>query len=225
MTAISVLKQTVGGFTETIRDRVARVGLTVVTLLVVIWFLFQSLFNPLSGANTKTKILDLITGSVQATDVYNTATMKVSANVSIEKVAKVLKIPRGKTKLVYGAIGQVQAGLHAQDIEVKELDIANRTVELLFPVINITDVHIDTKESEILANYRNWFGPKAGVDIYDQAQKEAVRVMTEKACTDEILAAAQHNARAQVTNLLTEVGFEHVTIDFVEVDKTSCPAL
>ncbi|MFG6094509.1 DUF4230 domain-containing protein [Leptothoe sp. ISB3NOV94-8A] len=197
------------------------VGLIVAAALAAIWFIVHAvLTNPFS-IDTTEEVRDVLVGTIQAESTLITASQDITANVAIDKTEKFLIVPIGETSLVYAAVGESQAGIDLEKIEVLDFDAKKRTVKLLLPPANI-DINLNVERSETLANYRQWFGHKAGATIYEEAQQEAYAEMWHKACSQDILNAAVHNAEVQVRTILKKVGFKQV--EFKVSDSTACPA-
>lgn len=182
-------------------------------VMVWLWFSITSLFSGWFVTTTETTLRDLLIGSIQAESMLDTATQDVTANISIDQVSHFLKVPSGTTNLVYAAVGKVHAGIDIHNIEIISSKEKEGAATLILPQPTISSVQLNPERSEIIANYRTWFGPKAGAEIYEEAQREAYAVMKSKACTDHILDAATHNAKVQVQEILVKAGVTQVKFE------------
>jgi hypothetical protein len=75
----------------------------------------------------------------------------------------------------------------------------------------------------VLANYRQWFGPKAGLELYEQAERDALAEIRQEACANHILDVASHNAEAQIRTILEKAQFTTIQIQSVPVPDNTCP--
>ncbi|WP_027269443.1 DUF4230 domain-containing protein [Leptolyngbya sp. PCC 6406] len=212
------MAKTIGNLTDHVTGQMVKLGAIAIGLLLALAFLLQALPSPFS-ITTITEVQDLLLGQIQAESLLTTASQDISANVTIDQVAKVLKIPIGTTNLVYAAVGKASAGIDLHSIEVVKFNREARSVTLRIPAAEM-NISLNPERSETLANYRNWFGPKAGIEIYQDAQRQAAAAMSSKACTSGILNAATHNAEVEIRAILTKVGFQQVTF---KTTPTACP--
>ncbi len=220
MSGLDSATNTVTSWADFLTKRIVIVGAVLVALLLSLTFFVKSIPSPFAITST-TEIQSLLLGSIQAESLLTTASQDVTANVKINKVATALGVPIGSTNLVYSAVGKATAGLPLHDIEVVAFDQAMRTVALRLPAVEL-DVSLNPERSETLANYRSWFGPKAGADIYEEAQRQAYGIMSHKACDGKILQAATRSAEAEIRTILTKAGFEQVTF---ETTASHCSAV
>lgn len=211
MPVLTSVMNTFRGAAERLLDKTILLGLIGVAIFASGWFFLHS-FQPLAVATT-TQVRDLLVGNIQAESVLTTASQDVTANIIVDRAAKILGIPVGETNLVYGAVGTVKAGIDIDDLEVLAVDANTRSATLRLPPATVS-VNLNVARSESLANYRKWFGPKAGAEIYQEAQRQAYAVMKTNACSNHILEAASHNAGVKIETVLSKVGFE--TVNFVE---------
>ncbi len=119
----------------------------------------------------------------------------------------------GDTHLVYEAIGEVQAGIDIQDLKVKNPDSQTGQIEVLLPPPHLTnDFFLNINDSQVVVRYRNWLGPEDKSDLQEEAQKEALRIIKEEACSGKILEKANRNAQMIVENMLTKANYKNITI-------------
>ncbi len=153
---------------------------------------------------------------------FTTARTDISASVSITESAKFLGIPIGDTNLVYEGVSTVRAGIDIKQLELVEVNNSEHKIYILMPPPKITEVFLDVNHSSTLADYRNWFEPKSGGKLYDQAQGEAMAKIRQKSCANHILDAANANAKQLIESILTKVGFTIVEIDTQTSQGDSC---
>jgi 2',3'-cyclic-nucleotide 2'-phosphodiesterase (5'-nucleotidase family) len=139
----------------------------------------------------------------------------------VEEVAKKLGIPIGKTSLIYEGVGTVQAGFNLKELVVSDLDFKNRVIKAELPAPRILNINLDIARSSKIDDYRSWFGPAATVELYEEAQREALAIIREKACSGNLFKAANSSAKEQLRTILNKAGFNTVT---VEVESGNCAA-
>ncbi len=211
MSVFTGIMNTFRGATERLLDKAILIGLVLLVVLTSGGFWLHSL-HPFA-INTAAQVHDLLIGNIQAESVLTTASQDVTANITVDRVAKFLGMPVGETNLVYGAVGKAEAGIDIDSLEVLAVDAGARSVTLRLPPATVS-VSLNVARSETLANYRKWFGPKAGAEIYQEAQRQAYAAIKSHACSDRILEVASHNAGVKIEAILTKVGFK--TVEFAE---------
>jgi hypothetical protein len=223
MTAFDVFKRSIQGWTDNLLSRVLVIGLAAIAIALLLWNGLHSLFPPIYSVTTKSEVINLIVSGVHSETELTTARTNVKETVVIKKVAQVLGLQVGETDLVYEGVGTVRAGIDLSKLEVTDLIPERHSVHILLPSPTISEVNLDVEQSAILADYRKWFGPKAGTEIYEEAQREAKYKMKQQACANEILEASSSNAKQLLEGILTKVGFEEVVIETQLPAKGTCP--
>lgn len=212
-----VIKQ-VSSIADQLTTRMIGLGAIAIGLLLSLGLFMHSLPSAFS-ITTTTQIEDVLLGNIQAESLLVTASQTVNANVNLKRVAKIVGIPVGKTNLVYAAVGSASAGIDMRSVEIVEFEPQAQRVKLHLPEMGMT-VTLNPERSETLANYRNWFGPTAGADLYEEAQRQAYSTMKAKACSSDILGVATQNAEVEIRTILTKVGFQQVEF---ETTPSTCP--
>ncbi len=215
MTAFSSLKQM-------IKETVYIWVLGAIAAVLVAVVVFQFLTTHPRVITTTSQVKDIIVGGVQNASDFTTATIKSKASIVVKQDQTILKIPVGNTNLVYQGAGTIRAGIDLTKLEVLELDSSQGRIHIQLPPPYINEVSLQVDESKILANYRHWFSPKAGAELYDQAQKEARAKIKEEACANDILKAANSNAEQSVNTILTKAGFKEIQIDTQQPQPNTC---
>lgn len=216
--------KTFAGVAERLMDKTIRLGILLIGVLAALWLVLNSIssfsFSPVN-VTTTTEIRNILLGNIQAESLLVTASQTVDANVAVQKVARIIGIPVGGTNLVYAAVGKANTGINIHDVEVVDFDQKARTVKLNMPPVELS-ISFDPEHSETLANYRNWFGPKAGAAIYEQAQREAYAVMKSKVCSSPLMEAAIQNAEYELEAILTKVGFQTIEFQVAPPTEGAC---
>jgi len=211
---------TVQGLVGRLGDRAkVYIGAGLVGFAVLAMLLF-SLFRPAQVVTTES-VRNLIFSGVENASEFVAATTDGYATVKVDEVAKKLGIPIGKTTLIYEGVGTVQAGFNLKELVVSDLDFKNRTITAELPAPRILNINLDIARSSKIDDYRSWFGPAVTAELYEEAQREALAIIREKACSGNLFKAASSSAKEQVRTILSKAGFNTVT---VEVEFGSCAA-
>ncbi|WP_448597806.1 DUF4230 domain-containing protein [Thermoleptolyngbya sp.] len=211
---------TVQGLVGRLGDRAkVYIGAGLVGFAVLAMLLF-SLFRPAQVVTTES-VRNLIFSGVENASEFVAATTDGYATVKVDEVAKKLGIPIGKTTLIYEGVGTVQAGFNLKELVVSDLDFKNRTITAELPAPRILNINLDIARSSKIDDYRSWFGPAVTAELYEEAQREALAIIREKACSGNLFKAASSSAKEQVRTILNKAGFNTVT---VEVESGSCAA-
>lgn len=207
------------GLVDRLGDRAKiYIGAGLVGVAVLAMLLF-SLFRPAQIVTTES-VRNLIFSGVENASEFVAATTDGYATVKVDEVAKKLGLPIGKTTLIYEGVGTVQAGFNLKELVVSDLDFKNRTITAELPAPRILSVHLDITRSSKIDEYRSWFGP-ATSELYDEAQREALSIIREKACSGNLFKAASSSAKEQIRTILNKAGFNTVT---VETEAGTCAA-
>ncbi len=202
-----VAQTTLGG----IGDRALWLATGAIALFLALWLGLHSLMSPFY-LTTEAQVRNLIVSGVQDATELTSATTTVKATVVLRQVVQALGIPLGDTNLVYEGVGTVRAGIALDGLQVQALDPVQRRIEVKLPPPQIQAVSLDLDRSTTLANYRRWFGQKAGADLYEAAQRQAIAEIRQQACTSSLLTAASHNTTHLITEILTKAGFIEIQV-------------
>ena len=228
MTSFNSLKQTAQGITGFIADKVITVSVGVIAVLLVLWFSFNYISSHLWTTQTTIDVRNVIISGVKNVHELTTATMDIKESVVLDQEAKLFVIPVGNTHLVYEGVGRVQAGLNLDKLRViggvgDQANHNQKPMQIILPAPAITAVDLDVTRSSTLANYTEWFGQKAGAELYDKAQQKALNLIRSQACKNQILEAANNNAAVIIQDILTDVGIENFEIETQNPSANSCP--
>ena len=228
MTSFTGLKQTAQGITSFVADKAISTGIAVIAVLLALSLSFNYLSSHFWAPKTTIDVRNIIISGVKNVHELTTATMDIKESVVMDKEAQFFGIPVGNTHLVYEGVGRVQAGLNLDKLQVigEVSDKSNKNqkpIQLLLPAPAITAVDLDVNHSSTLANYSEWFGEKAGVDLYAKAQQKAIDLIRAEACANQILDAANNNAAIIIQDILTKVGVENFEIKTQTSAANSCP--
>ncbi len=190
------------------------IGIIMVTVFVLFIFLLPSWMGNwlFPGSSRTVEVRNLVIGGLQDRQELTTVSMSTKATVHASQDKKISIVPLGNTHVVYEAVGEVQAGIDIQDLKVKNPDSKTGQIEVLLPPPHLTNAFLKINDSQVVVKYRNWLGPEDKSDLQEQAQKEALRIIKEEACSGNILEKANRNAQIIVEDLLTKANYKDIII-------------
>ena len=115
----------------------------------------------------------------------------------------------GDNRVLLIAHGIAKAGIDLSKIQPADIRVAEKKISLTLPKPAITDVYLDDHKTQILER-------STGVmrvfdkDLEQNARRQAVDDLRRAADSNGILKDAEDRARAQLTNLLNQLGFSEV---------------
>ncbi|MBD1843768.1 DUF4230 domain-containing protein [Cyanobacteria bacterium FACHB-63] len=183
----------------------------IVSAIVLLMFgLFGLQLLPHPSATT-VEVRNLIFSELQNADQLTSATMTAKATIRLEKPSEVLGLQVGQTNLVYEGVSQVQAGINLKQLQVKS--VSPGKVHLVLPAPYLRDIGLNVGHSSILANYSEWFAPKASAELEEEAQIRAIAAIRQEACDSNILEAANNSAKQLLTEVLKKLNYETIVIE------------
>lgn len=218
----NMLKQTAKNLVDQLIEKVSwKIWATILALLIA-WTGGIFFSNHIS-VGTTTQVRNLIISGLQTASELTTVSTESKATITVEKQKKLLGIPLGKTHLVYEGVSKIRAGFDLSEMKIKDLNKVSDSVHIILPPPFIEADGLDIENSSILASYRQWFAPKSGTDLEDEAQRKAIAAIKSQACANHILEIANNNAKQQIDKLLTQVGFQKIQIDTQLPKDHRCP--
>lgn len=222
MTASNSLKQNVQVIINKLVDKIAWIILAAITSLLVCWGTFYFFSHHAITITTTADVRNLIISGVHNLSELNTVSTDSKATIVVKQDKKIFGIPVGDTNLIYEGVGTIRAGIDLKQLKILELDNNQSFIQVLLPSPYINDVSLNVNRSSILADYRNWFGAKAGAELYDKAQNQAIAKIKEEACANNILEQANSNAEVLINDILTKAGFQKIQIDTQTPESNAC---
>jgi hypothetical protein len=173
-----------------------------------------------------------LTGIGSAPKVYNTATLLqqvqalsqlVTVKYVMEKVV-ILEVPPGSTvgKMFAGdsrvlmlAHGIVKGGIDLGRLDQGDLVVSEKRIVIKLPPAQITDAYLDDKQTRVIERKTGGLWPFDNKDLDNKdleqtARQQAVEDISRAARNSGILKDADERARAQLTQLFLQLGFEKV---------------
>jgi hypothetical protein len=120
----------------------------------------------------------------------------------------------GSTNLLYLAYGEVRAGVDLSQIAPADIQVGDSAIAITLPPPKILDSKLDLNRSTVYDYDRGFlgFGPDNAPELQQMAQQEALAKIEAAACSEGILANANGRAETVVSQLLSNAGFETITV-------------
>jgi hypothetical protein len=168
------------------------------------------------------------TGFGRGPAVYNTAALlqqvKTVSELStvqfvIEKVV-VLEVPpegmlaqmfAGENRVLLLAHGIVKAGIDLGRVQPADFQVSDHKITLKLPPAQIIDAYLDDKQTCVIERTTGRFR-SFDKNLEQAARQQAVDDIRRAARSGGILKEAEDRARAQLTNLFRQLGFQQVEI-------------
>jgi len=115
------------------------------------------------------------------------------------------------THVTLVAHGIVKAGIDLGQLKPDDLRISGKEIRITLPMAQITDAYLDDKKTQIIER-NTGFLRSFNKDLEQTARQNAIDNIRRSARTSGILKDAEERARAQLTNLCRQLGFE--TVEF-----------
>jgi len=143
-----------------------------------------------------------------------TLSQLVTVKYVVEKViivedAKWYELQFGESRLLMVAHGVVKAGVDLSELRPGDLELSRNKIIFKMPQARITDHYLDDRLTQVIER-------KTGLlrsfdkDLEQNARAQAVEEIDRAARNNGILKDADERARAQLTNLFRQLGFEEV---------------
>ena len=144
-----------------------------------------------------------------------------TAQFTIEKVIDAGTSGNRFQELLFGdrilliAHGNIIAGFDLSSMQDEDVQVDGTTLRVTLPPPQILVTHLDPEQTRVY-DRRTGVLSRGDKDLESEARKEAERILTEAACTGNILEEASNNARAQLTVLFKGMQFETVVFTIPE---------
>ena len=115
----------------------------------------------------------------------------------------------GESKVILIAHGVVKAGIDLSKIQPEDLKVTGKKVRIKLPPAQITDAYLDDKQTRVFERSTGLFR-SFDKDLEQTARQNAVDDIRRAARVGGIQKDADERARAQLTNLFKQLGFEEI---------------
>jgi hypothetical protein len=116
------------------------------------------------------------------------------------------------TRVILVAHGIVKAGVDLQQLKPENVRVSGKKVVIALPRAQITDAYLDEKQTQVI-EHNPGFLRTFNKDLEQSTRQNALDDIRRAAREAGILKEADERARAQLANLMTQLGFEQVEID------------
>lgn len=140
-----------------------------------------------------------------------------TATFTIEKIIDAGTSGNAFSQFLFGdrllliAHGEVIAGFDLSSLSAKDVQIEGSTLRLTLPPPHILVTKLDSDQTRVYNRQTGLF-TKGDKDLESNARTEAEKLITQAACSGNILSEASKNAKAQLTTLFKSFGFTTVSI-------------
>jgi len=141
----------------------------------------------------------------------------VTIQYVIEKV-EVLEVPSenivgqmigSQNRMLLLAHGVVKAGINLGSLQPDDLQVRGKVISIKLPPARITDHYLDEKETKVIDRETGLLAPPAK-DLEQTTRRNALDSIQRAARASGILSEADARAKAQLSALFTQLGFERV---------------
>lgn len=120
----------------------------------------------------------------------------------------------GEDRIVMEVVGKIHVGIDLEKLPVSKIEINGKRIKLVIPHAKILSVELLPQESHIYEAGRTWV-----YSTYEGLEKEAfeealMRLQENSPNNAKMLQMAETLARLQLTQLLRNLGYEEVIIEF-----------
>ncbi|MBP0018664.1 MAG: DUF4230 domain-containing protein [Cyanobacteria bacterium SBLK] len=159
-------------------------------------------------------ISTIIVEKVRSASELTTAVYTTETVVPTHQDREIAGIFQFRTKLLYIASGEVEAGIDLARVTTENITIANNRIYLQLPAPQILDAKIDVARSRIYDYDRGFLnlGPDAAGELQTLAQQTTLTKIVASACEGGLLDEANERAKIAITQLLNLAGHQEVIV-------------
>ena len=141
----------------------------------------------------------------------------VTIQYVIEKV-EVLEVPSenivgqmigSQNRMLLLAHGVVKAGINLDSLRSEDLQVHGKVISIKLPPARITDHYLDEKQTKVIDRETGLLAPPAK-DLEQTTRRNALDSIQRAARANGILSEADARAKAQLSALFMQLGFERV---------------
>lgn len=120
----------------------------------------------------------------------------------------------GRDRIMMMVVAKIHAGIDLEKLPVRKIEINGKSIKLVLPRAKILAVELLPEDSRIYETDRTWL-----YSSYEGLEKEALeearaKLQENNQHNQKMLQMAETLARLQLTELLRNLGYEHVVITF-----------
>jgi hypothetical protein len=180
----------------------------------------RDLLSIISGGGTVNTQATLILDRVQAMSALTTTRYNYSLLVtSTREMPPILAGLYGES-LSLVAVGHVNAGIDLSRLEAKDIVEQDGRLVITLPPPTLQDCFFDEPQSYVVRRDTGLFA-NASPELDNEARRYAIQQLRDAALTDGILAEAQTQAAAVITQLVTAFGVQQVQVNTTAPDAAA----
>lgn len=185
-----------------------------------------ALFQAPAGPTIQVDVRSVVIQQVREASELTTAVFTMQAVVPTSQNATVGGFVVGKTKLLYIAQGEVQAGVDLSQLAADNVRVEDGTIRIKLPAPKVLNSKIDVTQSTVYDYDRGFLnlGPDAATQLQSLAQQEALKQIIAAAYTQGLMKRANERAKLVITQLLSTAGFKQVIVETQDA-PTQAPAV
>ncbi len=188
-----------------IKSRLVTAAL-ILAILCGLAVVFSYVWARLPGLSSPPRISNTATLLTQV----QTLSQLVTVKYVLEKVVLLEDVQwYGENRVLMVAHGVVKAGVDLAEIRPEDIQISKHRIVLKLPPARVFDTYLDDKQTEVVERTTGLLR-SFDKDLEQNARRQAVADINRAARTGGILKDADERARAQLTNLFRQLGFEEV---------------
>lgn len=198
--------------------------------MIALWLAFGGLGGCLPSFENpfRTETVDrsspVVLKSIQNLRRFQAATGHYEVIVDLEKDTRFVPAPIRGERVLFVAVGDVEAGVDFTGLEGDAVRISNnrRTVRLKLPHAEFFGARVDPARSYVYDRDRGLIDRVASIFQDNPTSEQELYALAEEKLRDaaeespDILARAERNTRLMLVGLLEALGFTSVSIVFVE---------
>jgi hypothetical protein len=158
---------------------------------------------------------------------FQAATGHFEVIVDVEKDTRFVPAAIRGERVLFVAVGEVEAGVDFSNLDEDAVDVSDerRAVELTLPAATFFGARVDPTKSYVYDRDRGLIDRVASLFQDSPTSERELYLLAEQklrmAAQDDsgLLDRAERNTRQMLTGMLRALGFERVTITFVEPDR------
>jgi hypothetical protein len=207
-------------------------GLMVVVLLTVfgMWWAgdrfiagLDTILNP-PVPEAEVDVRSVVIQQVRGASELTTTEFVTEAIIPASQEGTILRLFPTETRLLYIAVGRVQAGVDLSEIGEDDVEVFSDTLRITLPPPKLLDAGIDVEQSRVYDFDRGFLnlGPDAP-NLQTEAERAGLREIVLKACEFGILDQANKEAAIVVERLMLLGGFNEVIVETQPPLPDECP--
>lgn len=171
----------------------------------------QRFFERLSARVTTITSGPVVVERLQALNRLETARQTSSQVVEAKSARPYLPSFLGEDKLLMMVQTEAVAGVDLSQLAQQDVQVKHKEITLRLPEAELFAVRIDDEQTKVYSRDQGWLVFKPDNDLERKARLKAL-ADARTAAGKEVITVARANAETNIRQLLTQMGFEKVTI-------------